>query len=466
MMKTLRLLPLLALAALASSCSYDFELDDMNATEKLVLYCMPCADRDTTLIQLYRSRPVTPKGIADRPLTDIRIAFSVNGEEQAVHYAETSLPTVPAGCYYVLGRWNEADRIHLRAEADGLPAVHAETTVPVSVPLRQVEMKQKREASKKLQFRITFRDDATTSDYYGLRIVKRTLYRNIIDDSVIRTTDDALLLETGDEPLLNDKTGLNATIDLPESFYQNLYIWNDRKIQGREYTLRLSTYYTMDYASIWDYNEGYSSSYATLYKVYLYRFSPEMYHYLKSLNDIRNNELGSKGLADIRCSYTNVANGIGVLGSCRMAETGWMQNLPDEEAVEPTMEWSSDDVTLQPLENSSDFLIRFPSEGGTFTLRNLTTGTCHFNMFNWASVESSDEVQNAWFHAVVREDTLRLTLQPNDTETKRTTSAYITSGDRRLVNGFLFVQSGAQRLPQTTAKRRLVQKETACLVTR
>lgn len=465
MTKILRLLPLLALAALAS-CSYDFELDDMNAAEKLVLYCMPCADRDTTLIQLYRSRPVTPKGVADHPLTGIRISFSVNGEEQAVHYAESSLPAVSAGCYYVLGRWNEADRIRVRAEADGLPAVSAETTIPASVPLKQVEMKLKREASKKLQFRITFHDDAATSDYYGLRIVKRTLYRNIVDNSVTRTTDDALLLETDDEPLLNDKTGLNATFDLSEGFYQNLYIWNDRKIQGREYTLRPGTYYSMDYTSIWGYNDGYSNSYATLYKVYLYRFSPEMYHYLKSLNDTRNNDLGPKGLAPIRCSYTNVANGIGVLGSCRMAETEWMQNLPDEEAAEPAMEWSSDDVTLLPLENSSDYLIRFPSEGGTFTLRNLTTGTYRFNMFNWASVESPDEVRNAWFHAVIREDTLRLTLQPNDSEANRTTSAYVTSGDRRLVNGFLFVQSETKRPPQTTAKRRLIQKGTACLVTR
>src|SRR3712207_8132094 len=57
-MKTIYI-PLLLLLALMTSCSYDFELKGMDAAEKLVLYCMPDADSDTTLIQLYRSQPVT-----------------------------------------------------------------------------------------------------------------------------------------------------------------------------------------------------------------------------------------------------------------------------------------------------------------------------------------------------------------------------------------------------------------------
>ena len=50
------------MALMFSSCSYEFELNDINAREKIVLYCMPCADKDTTLIQLSRSVPVSNKG--------------------------------------------------------------------------------------------------------------------------------------------------------------------------------------------------------------------------------------------------------------------------------------------------------------------------------------------------------------------------------------------------------------------
>lgn len=42
------------MALMFSSCSYEFELNDINAREKIVLYCMPCADKDTTLIQFTR----------------------------------------------------------------------------------------------------------------------------------------------------------------------------------------------------------------------------------------------------------------------------------------------------------------------------------------------------------------------------------------------------------------------------
>lgn len=49
------------MAFMFSSCSYEFELNDINVGEKIVLYCMPCADKDTTLIQLSRSVPVSKK---------------------------------------------------------------------------------------------------------------------------------------------------------------------------------------------------------------------------------------------------------------------------------------------------------------------------------------------------------------------------------------------------------------------
>ncbi len=88
------------------------------------------------------------------------------------------------------------------------------------------------------------------------------------------------------------------------------------------YTLRLKTYYSMDYVSMWD---GYSYKYS--YKVYLYKLSRELYLYLKSMNDVKNNDLGHKGLAPIRSHYSNVENGIGVVGGCRVMETEWICNV-------------------------------------------------------------------------------------------------------------------------------------------
>lgn len=60
------------------------------------------------------------------------------------------------------------------------------------------------------------------------------------------------------------------------------------------------------------------------YKVYLYSLSEEFYRYLKSLNAQKNNELGNVELAPMRATYTNVENGFGLVGGCRLRQTEWM----------------------------------------------------------------------------------------------------------------------------------------------
>lgn len=316
-------IPLLLVLAFMTSCSHDFELKGMDAAEKLVLYCMPDAGSDTTLIQLYRSQPVTQqKKEGKKEIANARITFSVNDTEQVVRYAETDEPSVPAGCYYVVGRWNEADVIRVRAEADGLPPVYSETTIPESFPLKKVDMVRKQDIDNKLQFRITFQDDGE-ENYYGIRIVKRVVYEDLGNNENNYTYTNALDLDLNDEPLLNNRTGLDATFDYSTDFYQYLYIWSNEQILNREYTLRLNT----DYSGDWEADEWSDNSLHAYYKMYFYALSPEFYKYLKSLNDIKNNELGDKGLAPIRSNYTNIENGIGVLGGCQVTETEWLENI-------------------------------------------------------------------------------------------------------------------------------------------
>lgn len=317
---------LLLLFIFIVSCSYDFDLGDMDATAKLVLYCMPNANSDTTLIQLYRSLPVAQQRKAGKEISNAHITFTVNGKEQTVHYAEIDKYFVRAGCYYVIGRWKETDIIRVSAEADGLPAVCAETTIPTSFPLKKVDMVLKQNIDNKLQFRITFQDKGKES-FYGIRIVKKVVYEDLIENENSSIYTETLDLELDDEPLLNNKTGLDATFDYSTNFYQYLYIWSNEQILNREYTLRLNTFYSAD----WEADKWSSSSLHTFYKMYFYMLSPELYKYLKSLNDMKNNELGNKGLAPIRSNYTNIENGIGVLGSCQITETEWLKMYIDND---------------------------------------------------------------------------------------------------------------------------------------
>lgn len=133
------------------------------------------------------------------------------------------------------------------------------------------------------------------------------------------------------EPLLNNSSGLDDILMNENDFYQNLYYWDDTKIQGKSYTFRLNTYYMADYEDDFITPDGYEHIVCkTKYRVILYSLSEEFYKFLKSLNEQKNNGLGHSELAPIRATYTNVINGIGVVGGCRILRTQWIDNLKDD----------------------------------------------------------------------------------------------------------------------------------------
>ena len=139
-----------------------------------------------------------------------------------------------------------------------------------------------------------------------------------------------LALNLDDEPLLNTSSGLDDILMIENGFYRNLYYWDDTKIKGKSYTVRLNTNYEADYEDDFITPDGTEHIKRQVkYRISLYSLSEEFYRYLKSLNDQKNNGLGNSELAPIRSTYTNVINGIGVVGGCRMFQTEWIDNLQE-----------------------------------------------------------------------------------------------------------------------------------------
>ena len=154
-----------------------------------------------------------------------------------------------------------------------------------------------------------------------MRVIKKTstafLQPENSDSDTIKYTSVDLNLDN--EPLFSEKTGFDDIFDISKEYYRNLYIWDDSKINGKNYTLKVDTYYDAGY-------EDEERKETIEFKIYLYKLSKEMYTYLKSLNRINNNDLGGYGLAPIRSHYTNVENGIGLLGGCNVYESEWISN--------------------------------------------------------------------------------------------------------------------------------------------
>lgn len=160
---------------LFSSCTYHFKLDDIIESPKLVLYCYP-GSGDTTIVHLSRSLPVSQKGELSQGLKAANVLISVNDETMHFSWTNDSIPGIPAQSYYVVKKYKDGDKINITASADGMKTVSATTIIPKPFPLKSVDLIRKETDMDKLQFQIHFDDDASTKDYYAMRIEYKQMY--------------------------------------------------------------------------------------------------------------------------------------------------------------------------------------------------------------------------------------------------------------------------------------------------
>lgn len=300
------------------SCTYHLDLDTAGAEEKLVLYCFP-SNSDTTVIQLSRSIPVGQNGKGNASVRNADVRFSVNGKEQEVYWNEDSTSSLRAQCYYTLGKCGKEDIIRIRTCMEGIPTITAQTSMPGEFPLEAIHLVPSEEEEGVLQVQVTFKDNSATKDYYGIRLMKKEL--NMMDN-VENSSLESVEFDLKEEPLLNNTSDLDEIFIFSHGYFQNLYIWDDEKIQGQEYTLHLAMEYQEDYDSEWS-----DHTYKAEYKIYLYIFSPEFFKYLETLNKINKNSLGNHGFSPVLYQFSNVEGGLGVMGGCQVRETEWLKNV-------------------------------------------------------------------------------------------------------------------------------------------
>lgn len=310
----------LSILAFCSACSYHFDIEEMGENPKLVIYSFP-GNQDTTFIQVSKSIPVSSKQDQQTALSGAKITFCVNGKEKEVQYAEEGSTSMPQACNYVLGKFYPGDRIEIKAEAENLPAVSSRTEIPAFFPLKQFKLVKKLNSNgmKIIQFQISLQDDPSETNYYGVVIEEMSDYTGSYRISILS------LLDTEEEPLLH-QTGALDDLLLGDSYdtYGGMYIFSDNKINGKEYTLRLND--NNSYEPNSDYPDGTRWS-RFYYRVTVFGLSADYYLYAKNILDLRNNELGRYGLSPIRPSYTNIQNGLGLLGGYSMEQSEWLENI-------------------------------------------------------------------------------------------------------------------------------------------
>lgn len=203
------------------------------------------------------------------------------------------------GQYYVVGKQNAGDKISLQVSAQDFSSVSASTYIPekVGVELGDVKLEMKSSDGYNSitidRVEAIFHDNPSSEDYYSVKL--RLLNREM---------DRDLGLLTDNEPLLNKKSKLDDDFGMDDyEYFGNAYIFNDRTINGKTYTLHLDTYS----------NSYRQSSYSFSYIVDLYKVTPEYYRFLKSINDAQSNSWADVGLMQVTPTYSNVKGGFGVV---------------------------------------------------------------------------------------------------------------------------------------------------------
>ncbi len=332
------------------SCKDEFSVSNLpEAKAKLVVYCMP-STADTTYITVSRSIPLKQYNATQKNvlIDDAAISYQLNGQTMPV----TALGN---GRYRVVGKQKAGDKVQLRVEAQGLEAVEASTEIPQAIGIshlatRMVRMKEDPSSSVKdfLQLQATFTDPAETHDYYAVCVRRKMLrnfyvacYRNMggemqivrvyydydeyLEDRKHNQWDSTSIeyqydnfyvpITTASEPLLNPLSDIDDDFDFSSDFYQNFYIFDDATINGKTYTLHLNI---EPFVRATNMSDKAAKELKRLYnieegvEVELYHITPAYYRFLQALNDVSNNSLAQAGLSNIRTTYSNVRNGMGI----------------------------------------------------------------------------------------------------------------------------------------------------------
>jgi hypothetical protein len=366
---------IIAFLLVFTSCKDDVELKNLASTSKLVVYCFP-TEGDSCLIKVSASVPVVKYSSSAnlRRIDDAHIDYRVNG-------TPLNVVALGNGSYMVRGRQNVGDKVSIGVEAEGYAAVSAFTTIPTAIAVKDIEVRPVKIYDSEWegfddfnQVSATFTDDADTHDYYAVRVMEtiysfygtvrlkhsshpRDLeyreyrsfasYREYMDyidrykDSLVDCSMEfsrnvaPLPINTESEDLLHPSSDLDEDFGFSNDYYQDFYIFDDTSINGRTYKLHLN----IDMNRLSHFNN-------TTYYVELYRLTPEYYRFIKSFNDVDNNDMKDIGISQIAPTRTNITNGIGLMGGWASARTKEILMFSEDEDIDLDFLHEHTDTTL------------------------------------------------------------------------------------------------------------------------
>ena len=320
---------ILALAVLFQGCERQFDID-ISATEKLFLQCFP-GQRDTTIIQLYKTNPLGGKVDFSSILDEADLSFIVNGVECNPQKAQQKFGSVFPGCWFVPGNVSSGSKVEITAKYGSVDPVGATTIIPAPVPEFSYILSDDAVS-------ISLKDDNSANAYYGLAVIcERTIDKG--DTREVWTVNMDPLDDGGKiAGMPYNRTYMDIEFDgrtVGGKGKDNVRVWSDEVSKDGKVDLAMRI--GLDEGKLPIYEMG--DSVSMRYKVRVYRFSRELFLYAESLflssYDVNTyssgiisapvyGSWGKYGITPPVLSFTNVSNGMGILAGWTMRETDWI----------------------------------------------------------------------------------------------------------------------------------------------
>lgn len=136
---------------------------------------------------------------------------------------------------------------------------------------------------------------------------------------MVNLRSPAFEIVSGDGTPYGSNAGLRRSGGLP------FFFCDDRSSCDGVLSFAVSCAYVSD--AVHDYGSSGKFGIAYMYRVRVYRLSPEFYRYWLARYSIDNDDLSSLGWAPSNFAYTNVVGGFGVLGAVCCLDFGWQTVL-------------------------------------------------------------------------------------------------------------------------------------------
>lgn len=288
-------------------------------------------------------------GVEETGAEDVSLYLEADGRNiQIVRDVEYDSDKDGEVSYLVTDELHPGQKLHLRAEADGLPGINAYTRIPEPLPPVELETgisesyreEDPHQTSTQIrslrEFRIIMDEKYEEGTYFGIQVTRRVMYDTVgtvpylhwkdyaekhaseeYDNLFVNAeSDEGAGISSAEVELVVDFDGGDLGVMAPvlENGRSVVKVYikptEERRVSG-SYVGEEICY------EIYEYFE---------YNIKVMRLSPEIYFYLKARYIIDWNEIPVYlGFSPVTYTYTNVEGGLGMFGAVTSYDTGWFK---------------------------------------------------------------------------------------------------------------------------------------------